>query len=122
MRTSGSIAGALVLVLFGPLVWAAHFFLSYAGHASLCEAGGRLPAGPAALPWLFVTASVLAYAALGLAALWPGPLSGILAGSADAAEMAFLVRLMRLLILLAGFGLNWSVMAMIVLPTCSPLR
>jgi hypothetical protein len=122
MRGSASIVGALALILFGPIVWAAQFLVVYAGHASLCEAGDRLPVGSAAIPWLLGIATAAALVVIGAGAAWPGPLRQHLVPAASPGEGAFLVRLMRLLALLALFGVGWSGIAMLVLPSCLQLR
>ncbi|MGE0716646.1 MAG: hypothetical protein AB7P02_14490 [Alphaproteobacteria bacterium] len=109
-------------MLAGPILWAMHFALVYAGHAALCAAGDRLPfVGQATLPWLLAVATAAAIA--GLAALAASPrLAGILVGPASPSEAAFLARIIRLLAALSLFAVAAAAIAMAIVPACDSLR
>jgi hypothetical protein len=69
MPRQAAASGTLLFLLFGPLIWAAHLLVVYAGHASLCATGGRLPLlNAAALPWLL---GLVTAGALLLLGCWP---------------------------------------------------
>lgn len=124
MSREGSIAGTLLFMLFGPLVWALYFLVVYGGHASFCAAGDRLPGMPAeVLPILLAAATAAAMALIAGALLWPSaPRRLLRAVPAGNPEAGFVTRVMRLLALLSLFGVGFAGIAMLIVPLCQQLR
>jgi hypothetical protein len=123
MRLAASIAGPMLFVLFGPLIWGGHMLVVYGGHASLCEAGDRLPLlDAAALPWLMMAATIAALTAVAASLVWPAPLRQFLLSSASEGQQQFLTRAMRFLGLLSLFGVTWAGLAIAILPSCLQLH
>lgn len=122
MRSLG-ILGVMLYLLFGPVVWAAHFSASYAAHAALCASGDRLPLlGVQSLPALLGGATLLASVTLVALVLKPHLLDRLGPHGASADNAAFLRGVMRFLSLLSLVGVAWSGVAMLVLPLCQQLR
>jgi hypothetical protein len=122
MTSRSSIAGTILFILFGPIVWALHFGLSYAGHAGLCAAGDRLPLGPSALPLLLGTVTAIAAALIAAGLIAPRLLRTPLGAPREGETAAFVTTLMRLLAGLSLFGVAFMALTMLLLPLCAPLR
>jgi hypothetical protein len=117
-RTSERFLRHMLLLLSGPLVWAAHFALAYATHHIACSS---LPSDRAVTIVYVVLAltTVLALGGIGWLARDTG--SFIHRDDADA-ERAFAVSVTRLLLLLAGVAVLWTAAAALGLRPCLDLR
>ncbi|WP_367716634.1 hypothetical protein AB2N04_01780 [Nitratireductor sp. GISD-1A_MAKvit] len=109
-----STPGTLLFILLGPLIWAAHFTLSYGSHTLLC----RLEA-QAATTTLFVTAtSLVAVALLSWFLIKPDAFSRSL-GIADRKEHAQPLKMIAML--LAGLSIMavlWGGLTVSFLSAC----
>jgi len=123
MTQDGSLLRRMLFLLFGPLVWALHLGLAYAGHASLCAAGERLGLGPGALPWLLGGLTLAALLALLAALLRPAALRGLLrVAPLSEGEEVFAQATMRLLSLLSLFAIGCAAIVLLAVPSCLQLR
>ncbi|WP_338721248.1 hypothetical protein [Devosia sp. XK-2] len=120
-RTSSrQMIGTLVFLIFGPVLWAANLTVIYGAQSSLC-AFGALP--PAAIALLIGAATLALVAAAILALIWPAGLFHRLTGvSAPAEQWPFLSGVMRLLAGLSVLAMIYFGAAILVMPTCAPLR
>ena len=121
MNREGSTAGSLAFLAFGPIVWALHLTVSYAGHASMCAVG---PAeGSGALQLLLGLATFIALAILVVALLRPGLIRRLLRAMPETSpEAGFATTVMRFLGVLSLLGVSFAGMAMLILPLCQQLR
>jgi hypothetical protein len=102
--------------LVGPLIWSLHFGLAYAVHHLSCRAS----ADPGSFMTPFaIGAAALAMTALGIAALWPRALIESRCGSIEPSLRAFLIAVMRWLILLSAFGVLWTSGAFLLVRACT---
>jgi hypothetical protein len=122
----GPIAGALVYLLLGPLVWAAHLFLVYAPQSMLCafRLTGFANAGPLLIEAVVGAVTLLAAIPLLLAILFPHGAARLLraAGFLRGENGAFMVLVMRLLAALSLAGVLWAGATLLLLPACAQLR
>ncbi|APH74937.1 hypothetical protein [Aquibium oceanicum] len=118
---SPSTVGTLVAVLLGPWIWATHFLVVYGAHASLCEAGNRLPIvdvswlsvilwGSTAITWLLTVGH----------AAFPEYAHDLL--HAGGSEQSFTKILARMLSGLSAVAVSFSAIAFTVMPYCADLR
>lgn len=116
-----STIGALLYVLFGPVVWAAHFTLIYGAQAMLCALAAE--SDPSlAVRGIVAALSAVALALLVAAALQPDRIYTALgAGPWPIATQNFQRRVMVLLMMLSLFGVVASA-ATASLPVCAALR
>jgi len=110
--------GIAFAVLFGPLVWAAHFTVLYGTHALACaavpDAGGR---PDWILPMLaFATLVALALASLPFA--FAKRFAGLMSARASENESRFLVSLMRWLAALSLVAVLANGIALLIVPPC----
>lgn len=124
MPRQAPVLGTILFLLFGPLIWAVHLFTVYAGHASLCEAGDRLPLLDAdALPWLLGGATAAALLILALGSVRPAIVRRLLRATSPAHdEMAFTTSVMRMLAALSALGVVFAGVAILLVPLCAQLR
>jgi hypothetical protein len=107
----------MVTWLFGPIVWAAHFFLLYGVTTVVCSSvdGPR----PERVRWLVLVLSAFAIAML-LGFVGRQFLSGREPRSSRAVETTtFLRTTAMILAALAAIGILWSAAGGILLPTCA---
>ncbi|QLF71827.1 hypothetical protein FE840_019695 (plasmid) [Peteryoungia desertarenae] len=115
------IAGALLFMLTGPILWAAHFLMVYSGQATICAWRSNgfllLPEGYVSLLVLAVT--VVAEVVL-VYALWrPSAIARLLNFDVDDAENQwFATRAMRSLVALSIFGVTGGGAAALALDAC----
>jgi uncharacterized membrane protein len=110
--------GVVLIALAGPLaVWALHFAVVYGLHPVFCLMIGGSRAGL----WMqmaVIAATLAALLALLLLMLKPGAVLP----APDDEPLSFLTGVMRLLSLLAFFGVAWAGSAAIFLPACKSLE
>lgn len=116
-----STAGVTIAVLFGPLVWAAHFLIVYGGHAVICAR--EAPALQAFLPFLLHGASFAALAILTAATWRPDRVMRVLQGRKPATREAQFLRLaMRMLALLSSAGVFYAWIGIVLVAECAQFR
>lgn len=121
MNREGSIAGSLVFLTFGPIVWAVHLGITYAGHAALCAVGPAETGG--ALPVLLWVATLIALATLVVALARPALIRRLFRAMPETSpEAGFATTVMRFLSALSLLGVTFAGLAMLVLPLCQQLR
>lgn len=118
---SPSTVGTLVAILLGPLIWAAHFLVVYGAHASLCEAGNRLPGVTASwlLPVLWGATAVAWLLTVGHA-VFPGYVHNLLRGGGS--EQSFTMIVARLLSGLSAVAVTLVAIAITIVPICAGIR
>lgn len=108
--------GIVVAVLFGPLVWAAHFAVLYGSHASICAAAGRTGASPDLLVPVLALATAIALAAASLPLAFPKRFGALLIG--ETSQDRFVLSLMRWLAGLAVAAVIANGIAVLIVPPC----
>lgn len=107
---------ATFLWLFGPIIWAAHFFVLYAGTTIVCG-------GASASQHMQIRGLALALTALALAALLGFIGSQLLAsgerGQPGTEVTAFLKQTAIVLAGLSVIAILWSAASAILIPTCA---
>lgn len=121
-----SFAAALLYLLFGPLIWAAHMFLVYALQSALCafRITGLTNVSPLLIQAVVGVVTALAAAALVLA-LARTQNSARWFRAADFLEGKngpFMIGVMRLLAVLSLTGVLWAGAAVLLLQPCAQLR
>lgn len=115
-----SLAGAVFYMLLGPIVWAAHLAVVYAGHAAPC-AKGITRETRALIPIGVELATFLA-----LAALLVGVLTASFrlnrSGDRARASTPFQDKVMITLSLLSAFGVFFAGTSALIIEPCLPLR
>lgn len=115
------VAGAILFILSGPILWAVHFLMVYSGQATICAWRSNgfllLPEGYASSLVLAATAAI---EILLIYAVWrPKAVALLLSFDADDAEnQSFVVRTMRLLVALSIFGVTGGGAAALVMNAC----
>ena len=122
----GPVTSALLYLLAGPLVWAAHLFLVYAPQSALCAF--RITR-PVTIEPLLITVYVAAVTALAAAvlvlALWrPGTTASLFRARRflDGENGQFMISVMRLLSVLSLAGVLWAGATALLLDPCPQLR
>ena len=110
--------GTLLYFLTGPLVWALHFGVLYAGQSMLCALGAASPVSA------FVTiVTLFALAFIAFALVVPDILRDGQGAQHWAEEVQiFLDSAMRILAFLSGMGVIWGGITAFLLPACAALR
>lgn len=106
---------AMLVILAGPILWAAHFAFAYATHALACASA----ISPSAVPWTIGIATLLAIILLAVM-LWEPALLRHVEGPAGSNR--FLSRVSRMLAVLSLTGVLWTGWAALTLETCAQLR
>jgi hypothetical protein len=123
-RADGPVAGAIVFLLVGPIIWAGHFLFVYGPQSALCAFGS----GGSHERAIIVTAliAVVTIAALllqVLALLRPQSLAALLRfRSAEQSERDFAVRVSRLLTAMSMLGVAWVGSTAVFIDACGQLR
>jgi hypothetical protein len=108
-------------MLLGPLTWAVHLLIVYGAHASICEAGDRLPFfGPSSLPLLLWSATGAALAITASVAIFPGTVQQLLA--AGGSDRGFSASVTRVLGALSAIAVLYAAIAINALPACAVAR
>lgn len=111
-------AGALYM-LFGPIVWAGHLAIVYAGHAVPCAKGvasaGRL------IPYGIELATIMALAAL-LVAILGAAFRLNRSGDSARSSTMFQDKVMIALALLSAIGIAWAGTSALIVEPCRTLR
>ena len=122
----GPIAGAILFLLVGPIIWSAHLLAAYGPQSALCAL--RVTGESAAQPWL-VSATVGAVTVLSLVflllTLWRPVATARLfraAGFLEGDQKSFLLFVMRLLATLSLAGVVWAGATALILDPCAQLR
>jgi hypothetical protein len=108
-----SVIPALLLVLAGPLIWAAHLLVIYGSTTVICAKA----ADAGVLP-VIVIATVLALAASGVLAIRSWRRSDLLGRGSR--PHCFLRRIMLLLLALSAVAILWAGATVFTLPSCPP--
>jgi hypothetical protein len=120
-----SILGTMILLLAGPIVWAAHLGIVYFSQSMLCAHGlaGVRIAGFGLVPLTIVAASLLALAIVAAAAAFAG---WARTASLDywwtRADAGYERRVTLVLLLLSALGILWAGATAFVVPDCPMLR
>lgn len=122
----GPIAGAILYVLVGPIIWSAHLLAVYGPQSALCAF--RLTGEMIVQTWI-VSAGVGAVTVLSVAALlfvlWRPRQTARLfraAGFLQGDQETFLVNVTRLLAVLSLAGVIWAGAAPLIVDPCGQLR
>lgn len=120
-----SIAGAILFMLLGPLIWAGYFLLVYGAHSTVCAVGTSVHSmfSPPYVALLVGAFTIMTLAVLLLAMWRPGWAAHLLRYDADDHDnQVFSIRIMRLLSFLSLAGVIWAGAAFVALDFCDPLR
>lgn len=116
------LAGALFYMLLGPIVWAVHLTVVYAGHAVLCVKGVMQGAlASRIIPFGVALATIVALAALLIAVLAANSRPGRSSVPASAPAL-FQDKVMMTLALLSAFGVVWAGASALIVEPCLTLR
>ncbi len=110
------IAGAILFLLAGPILWGGHLLAVYTFHAVACAAGG--PWATALVPGSIVLVTLAAAGALLLTLSFPRKLAQVL----RCADQPFLIRAGRLLTVLSLTGVLWTGSGALALAPCAQFR
>ncbi|MFC0809265.1 hypothetical protein ACFHWW_28125 [Ensifer sp. P24N7] len=114
------IAGAILFLLAGPILWGGHLLAVYTFHAVACAAAG--PWATTIVPASIVVATLAAAGALLLAFSFPGKLAQTLRCADPGDDQPFLIRAGRLLTVLALTGVLWTGSGALALAPCAQFR
>jgi hypothetical protein len=116
------VAGAILLLVAGPMLWALHFFLIYGPQSALCALRpGGAPGWPVTA--FVLVATLAALAALLLLLRRPRALAVAFRTETPQAPTAdFLFAVARLLTILATAGVLWAGGTALILDPCGQLR
>lgn len=114
------IAGAILFLLAGPILWGGHLLAVYTFHAVACAAAG--PWATTIVPASIVVATLAAAGALLLAFSFPGKLAQTLRCAYPGDDQPFLIRAGRLLTVLALTGVLWTGSGALALAPCAQFR
>ena len=114
------IAGAILFLLAGPILWGGHLLAVYTFHAVACAAAG--PWATAIVPGSIVVATLAAAGALLLVFSFPGKLAQALRCADPGDDQPFLIRAGRLLTVLALTGVLWTGAGALALAPCAQFR
>jgi len=122
---SAPIAGAILYLLAGPIIWAAHLLLVYGPQSALCAF--RVTGMAAAEPWLISAlvagVTVLAMAAIALILWRPRRTARFFRfDTASDGQRSFVISVMRLLAVLSLIGIAWAGATTLLLAPCAQLR
>jgi hypothetical protein len=122
----GPVAGVILFLLIGPIIWSAHLLATYGPQSALCA--WRVTGEAAVQPWL-ASAIVGAVTVLSLVSLlltlWRPVATARLFRAASCLEgdqKSFLLFLMRLLAALSLAGVVWAGATALILDPCAQLR
>jgi hypothetical protein len=110
--------GMVVAVLFGPLVWAAHFAVLYGSHASVCAAAERDHAALGPLIPVFALATALALILVSLPLAFTRRFAALLFVAKSEDETRFVRSLMRWLSGLSVVAVMANGVAVLLVPPC----
>ncbi|MGD9922741.1 MAG: hypothetical protein AB7V13_15080 [Pseudorhodoplanes sp.] len=110
-QNSQSLVPLMLLVLAGPLIWAAHLLVIYGSTTVICAKA----AGAGVLP-VIVTATIVALAAIGVLAIRCQRRSDLLGRGPN--SHVFLRRVMLLLLALSAVAILWAGSTVLLLPAC----
>jgi hypothetical protein len=110
--------GVVIAVLFGPLVWAAHFALLYGSHASACAAAGRAGASLGPILPVFALTTGLALLLVSLPLAFPRRFAALLFAERSEGEKRFVLSLMRWLAGLSVVAVLANGVAVLMVPPC----
>ncbi len=116
------IAGAVLFMLTGPILWAAHFMMVYSGQATICawRSNGFLLLPQDYATALVITATFVVGASLVYAAWRPAEIARILRFDADdSGSQKFVTSIMQLLLYLSLFGVTSSGIAALIVDSCT---
>ncbi|KXF76599.1 hypothetical protein ATN84_11100 [Paramesorhizobium deserti] len=122
---AGPVAGAILYLLIGPIVWAAHLLLVYGPQSALCAF--RITGTAAVDPWLISVlvagVTVIAMAAVGLTLWRPRRMARLFRfNAASDGDRSFVISVMRILGVLSLFGIAWAGATTLLLDPCAQLR
>ncbi|MBG0792886.1 hypothetical protein IYY11_05645 [Methylocystis sp. H62] len=116
------LGGALLYVLFGPVLWAIHLTLIYGGHTLLCALGVSSDAlSPSIISFSVAIVTIVTLVVL-LAAVVATIFKGGARGDRGSAATFFLDKLMMALALLSGFGVALGGASALIVEPCLMLR
>ena len=110
--------GMVFAVLFGPLIWAAHFMVLYGAHASVCAAAPNVGDRPDWILPMLALATLIALALVSLPFAFAQRFAGVMSAQASDNESRFLVSLMRWLAALSLVAVVANGIALLVVPLC----
>lgn len=121
--TKGGSARTLLLLLSGPITWAAHHVVMYASHTVICSLG---LAGSSILGWepmraISAAATAVALALIAAPLLAPEAISRSL-GMIRGQDWPFYRNTAALLAVLSAAGVAWNGAMAFIIPACLPLR
>lgn len=114
------IAGTILFLLTGPILWGGHLLAVYSFHAVACAVAGQRTT--AIVQGSILAATLVTAGALLLAFLFPGKLARLLLCADRGDEQRFLVRACRLLTFLSLMGVLWAGSGALVLAPCTQFR
>ncbi|MDW9356084.1 hypothetical protein HR059_22865 (plasmid) [Sinorhizobium meliloti WSM1022] len=114
------IAGAILFLLAGPILWGGHLLAVYTFHAVACAVGGSW--ATTIVPGSIVVATLATAGALLLAFSFPGKLAQALRCADQGDDQPFLIRAERLLTVLALTGVLWTGSGALALGPCAQFR
>jgi hypothetical protein len=121
-RVREPLGGALLYVLFGPILWASHLTLIYGGHTLLCALGVSSDAlSPSVISFSVAIVTIVTLVVL-LAAVVAAIFKGGARGDRGSAATFFLDKLMMALALLSGFGVALGGASALIIEPCLMLR
>ncbi|RCS25673.1 hypothetical protein DUT91_02535 [Phyllobacterium salinisoli] len=122
---NGPIAGAILFLLIGPIIWAAHLLLVYGPQSALCafRIAGRTQVDPWLISMLVAGVTVIAMAAVMLTLWRPRRVARIFRFDAAANDnRSFILSSMRWLGVLALIGIALAGATTLILDPCAQLR
>lgn len=122
---AGPIAGAILYILAGPIIWSAHLFLTYGPQSGLCafRITGVAAVDPMLVAGLVGIVTLLSVAALVFILLRPKWTARLFRMSAHLDDDAsFIPTVMRLLAALSLAGVLWAGATALLLSPCAQLR
>jgi hypothetical protein len=122
---SGPLAGGILYLLVGPIIWAAHLLLVYGPQSALCafRADGMITVAPFVITALVGVLTVISMAALALILWRPRQVARLLRFNAAAeADRRFAISVTRLLTALSFAGVTWAGAVALFLDPCAQLR
>lgn len=110
--------GAVVGILFGPLIWVAHFAILYGSHASVCAASGRAGQLPGSLVPALALATALALVLVAIPLGFPRRFAAIFLAGKPQGETRFMLSLTRWLAGLSVVAVLANGLALVVVAPC----
>jgi hypothetical protein len=122
----GSVAGPILYLLCGPLIWAAHLLLVYVPQSGLCafRITGVAAVDSQLISILIGVATASSAITLAVALRWPTSMARLFRATnfLEGENGSFMQSVMRLLAALSLAGVLWAGATALLLPPCPQLR